>query len=470
MDMEEHRRKKGEFHRMFEKLFHLQANHTSVKTEMMAGVTTFMTMVYILAVNPSILSASGMDAGAVLTATAIASAIACFCMALFANKPFALSAGLGLNAYFAYTVCGGYGYPWQVALAAVFIEGVLFILLTLTKVRTAIFNAIPAQLKVAVSVGIGLFILFIGLQNGHVIVDGPTLVTLFSFKQSLAGGTFFTEGITVVLTLVGVLITTTFLMKGKKGFMLWGILVTWILGILCQLCGLYVPDPAAGFYSLIPTAFFSAPASMASTFMKMDFSYIGSHTADFLVVVFAFCFVDIFDTLGTVIGCAGKADMLDENGRLEKMEGVLLADAVGTTVGAVCGTSTITTFVESSSGISEGGRTGLTSCTVGVLFLAALFLSPLFLTIPSFATAPALIVVGFLMVEQVSKINWKDMSSAIPCLICFTMMAFSYSISDGIAYGIISYCAFYLLTGRGKELSALMYILSILFVLKYFMI
>ena len=252
--------------------------------------------------------------------------------------------------------------------------------------------------------------------------------------------------------------------------MLWGILVTWILGILCQLCGLYVPDPAAGFYSLIPTAFLSAPASMASTFMKMDFSYIGSHTADFLVVVFAFCFVDIFDTLGTVIGCAGKADMLDENGRLEKMEGVLLADAVGTTVGAVCGTSTITTFVESSSGISEGGRTGLTSCTVGVLFLAALFLSPLFLTIPSFATAPALIVVGFLMVEQVSKINWKDMSSAVPCLICFTMMAFSSSISDGIAYGIISYCAFYLLTGRGKELSALMYVLSILFVLKYFMI
>ena len=455
---------------MFEKLFHLEANHTSVKTELMAGLTTFMTMVYILAVNPSILSASGMDAGAILTATALSSAIACFCMALFSNKPFALSAGLGLNAYFAYTVCGAMGYPWQVALAAVFVEGIIFIILTLTNVREAIFNAIPAQLKIAVSVGIGLFITFIGLQNGHVIVDGSTLVTLFSFSSSIANGTFNTEGITVILTLVGTLITFAMLVRGRKGYMLYGILITWVLGMICQAVGIYVPDPVNGFYSVIPTAFVSAPASLAPTFMQMDFSYIASHTLDFLVVVFAFGFVDIFDTLGTVIGCASRANMLDKDGKLEGMKGVLLADAVGTTVGACLGTSTVTTFVESSSGINEGGRTGLTSCTVGVLFLASLFLSPLFLTIPSFATAPALIVVGFLMVEQVAKIDWTDYSTAVPCLICFTMMAFSYSISDGIAYGIMSYTVLNLILGKGKNISALMYVLTVLFVLKYFLI
>ena len=454
---------------MFEKLFHLQENHTTVKTELMAGLTTFMTMVYILAVNPSILSVSGMDAGAVLTATAVASAVACFCMAAFSNKPFALSAGLGLNAYFAYTVCGAMGYPWQVALAAVFVEGLIFILLTLTKVRTAIFNAIPAQMKVAVSVGIGLFIFFIGLQNAGIIVDGATLVTLFSFSGSISSGTFNTEGITVLLALIGTLITFLLLVKGVKGYMLAGILITWGLGMLCQVSGLYVPNPEAGYYSVIPTAIFSTPASMAPTFMQMDFSYIAEHTLDFLVAVFAFGFVDIFDTLGTVIGCASKADMLDENGHLDKMEGVLMADAVGTVVGACCGTSTITTFVESSSGITEGGRTGLTSCTVGVLFLAALFLSPLFLTIPSFATAPALIVVGFLMVEQVGKIDWSDMATAVPCVICFATMAFSYSISDGIAYGFISYTLMHLLTGR-RDVSALMIVLSILFILKYILI
>ncbi len=408
---------------MFEKLFHLEANHTSVKTELMAGLTTFMTMVYILAVNPSILSASGMDAGAILTATALSSAIACFCMALFSNKPFALSAGLGLNAYFAYTVCGAMGYPWQVALAAVFVEGIIFIILTLTNVREAIFNAIPAQLKIAVSVGIGLFITFIGLQNGHVIVDGSTLVTLFSFSSSIANGTFNTEGITVILTLVGTLITFAMLVRGRKGYMLYGILITWVLGMICQAVGIYVPDPANGFYSVIPTAFVSAPASLAPTFMQMDFSYIASHTLDFLVVVFAFGFVDIFDTLGTVIGCASRANMLDKDGKLEGMKGVLLADAVGTTVGACLGTSTVTTFV-----------------------------------------------VGFLMVEQVAKIDWTDYSTAVPCLICFTMMAFSYSISDGIAYGIMSYTVLNLILGKGKNISALMYVLTVLFVLKYFLI
>ena len=455
---------------MFEKFFKLKENGTDVRTEVIAGITTFMTMVYILAVNPSILEASGMDRGSIITATAVASAIACFCMAAFSNKPFALSAGLGLNAYFAYTVCIGMGYPWQVALTAVFVEGLVFILLSLTNVREAIFNAIPASLKVAVSVGIGFFIAFIGVQNAGLIVDGSTLVTLFGFNASIANGTFTTQGITVILALVGVMIIAIMLVKGVKGYMLYGILLTWLLGIICQLLGIYVPNPEAGFYSVIPTAIFSAPASMAPTFMKLDFSYIATHTLDFIVVVFAFLFVDIFDTLGTVIGCASKADMLDEEGKLDGIKGVLLADAVGTTVGACLGTSTITTFVESSSGISEGGRTGLTSVTTGILFLLALFFSPLFLTIPSFATAPALIVVGFLMMQQVTKIDWTDLTEAIPCFCCITMMGFAYSISDGIAFGIISFTILKLLTGKSKDLNVLLYVLSILFVLKYFLI
>lgn len=455
---------------MFEKYFKLKENGTDVRTEVIAGITTFMTMVYILAVNPSILEASGMDRGSIITATAVASAIACFCMAAFSNKPFALSAGLGLNAYFAYTVCIGMGYPWQVALTAVFVEGLVFILLSLTNVREAIFNAIPASLKVAVSVGIGFFIAFIGVQNAGLIVDGSTLVTLFGFNASIANGTFTTQGITVILALVGVMIIAIMLVKGVKGYMLYGILLTWLLGIICQLLGIYVPNPEAGFYSVIPTAIFSAPASMAPTFMKLDFSYIATHTLDFIVVVFAFLFVDIFDTLGTVIGCASKADMLDEEGKLDGIKGVLLADAVGTTVGACLGTSTITTFVESSSGISEGGRTGLTSVTTGILFLLALFFSPLFLTIPSFATAPALIVVGFLMMQQVTKIDWTDLTEAIPCFCCITMMGFAYSISDGIAFGIISFTILKLLTGKAKDLNVLLYVLSILFVLKYFLI
>ena len=455
---------------MFEKFFKLEEHGTNVRTEVIAGITTFMTMVYILAVNPNILEASGMDRGAIITATAVASAIACFCMAAFSNKPFALSAGLGLNAYFAYTVCIGMGYTWQVALTAVFVEGLIFILLSLTNVREAIFNAIPSSLKVAVSVGIGLFITFIGVQNAGLIVDGSTLVTLFGFNASIANGTFTTQGITVILALVGVVITAALLVKGVKGYMLYGILITWAIGIVCQLVGLYVPNPELGFYSVIPTSIFSAPASLAPTFMKLDFAFVTTHVLDFVVVVFAFLFVDVFDTLGTIIGCAAKADMLDENGQLDGIKGVLLADAIGTTVGTMLGTSTVTTFVESSSGISEGGRTGLTSVTTGILFLLALFFSPLFLTIPSFATAPALIVVGFLMMQQVTKIDWNDLTEAIPCFCCITMMGFAYSISDGIAFGIISYTILKLLTGKYKDLNVLLYILSILFVLKYFLI
>lgn len=433
-----------------ENFFKLKEHGTDVKTEVIAGLTTFMTMAYILAVNPSILGATGMDTGAIFTATALASAIGSFCMALFANLPFVLSAGMGLNAYFAYTVVLGMGYSWEVALTAVFVEGIIFIILSLTNVREAIFNAIPASLKVAVSVGIGLFITFIGLQNAHIVVDGSTLVGLFSFNGSVKAGTFQSEGITVVLALIGLLITAFLVIKNVKGNILLGILITWVLGIICQLTGLYVPNAEAGFYSLIPSGIISAPASVAPTLFKMDFSAIAS--LNFVVVVFAFLFVDIFDTLGTLIGCATKANMLDKEGKLPGIKGALMADAVGTTVGACLGTSTITTFVESSSGIAEGGRTGLTSIVSGLLFILALFFSPIFLAIPSFATAPALIVVGFFMMQSVAKINWSDMLEAIPAFICIFAMPFMYSISEGISFGVISFVVLNAVAGKAKRL------------------
>ena len=448
-----------------ENFFKLKEHGTDVKTEVIAGLTTFMTMAYILAVNPSILGATGMDTGAIFTATALASAIGSFCMALFANLPFVLSAGMGLNAYFAYTVVLGMGYSWEVALTAVFVEGIIFIILSLTNVREAIFNAIPASLKVAVSVGIGLFITFIGLQNAHIVVDGSTLVGLFSFNGSVKAGTFQSEGITVVLALIGLLITAFLVIKNVKGNILLGILITWVLGIICQLTGLYVPNAEAGFYSLIPSGIISAPASVAPTLFKMDFSAIAS--LNFVVVVFAFLFVDIFDTLGTLIGCATKANMLDKEGKLPGIKGALMADAVGTTVGACLGTSTITTFVESSSGIAEGGRTGLTSIVSGLLFILALFFSPIFLAIPSFATAPALIVVGFFMMQSVAKINWSDMLEAIPAFICIFAMPFRYSISEGISFGVISFVVLNAVAGKAKKITPLMWVLAVLFILKY---
>lgn len=448
-----------------ENFFKLKEHGTDVKTEVIAGLTTFMTMAYILAVNPSILGATGMDTGAIFTATALASAIGSFCMALFANLPFVLSAGMGLNAYFAYTVVLGMGYSWEVALTAVFVEGIIFIILSLTNVLEAIFNAIPASLKVAVSVGIGLFITFIGLQNAHIVVDGSTLVGLFSFNGSVKAGTFQSEGITVVLALIGLLITAFLVIKNVKGNILLGILITWVLGIICQLTGLYVPNAEAGFYSLIPSGIISAPASVAPTLFKMDFSAIAS--LNFVVVVFAFLFVDIFDTLGTLIGCATKANMLDKEGKLPGIKGALMADAVGTTVGACLGTSTITTFVESSSGIAEGGRTGLTSIVSGLLFILALFFSPIFLAIPSFATAPALIVVGFFMMQSVAKINWSDMLEAIPAFICIFAMPFMYSISEGISFGVISFVVLNAVAGKAKKITPLMWVLAVLFILKY---
>ena len=455
-----------------DKLFHLKENHTDVKTEVMAGITTFMTMAYILAVNPNILSASGMDRGSVFTATALSAFIASCLMALLSNYPFVLAPGMGLNAYFTYTVVLGMGYSWQQALAAVFAEGIIFILLSLTNVREAIFNSIPMNLKHAVSVGIGLFIAFIGLQNAKIVVgNDSTLVSIFSFKSSVAEGTFSSQGITVLLALIDILVTAILLAKDVKGSILWGILITWVLGIICQLTHLYVPNADLGYYSLLPdfSSGISVP-SMAPTFMKMDFSIVFS--LDFVVIMFAFLFVDMFDTLGTLIGVASKADMLDKDGKLPNIKGALLSDAVGTTVGAMCGTSTVTTFVESASGVAEGGRTGLTSIVAGNLFALSLLLSPIFLAIPSFATAPALIVVGYLMLTSVTKIDFSDMTEAIPCFIAIIAMPFMYSISEGISMGVISYVVINLITGKAKEkkISALMYVLAVLFVLKYIFI
>ena len=452
-----------------EKIFHLKENKTDVRTEVIAGVTTFMTMAYILAVNPNILEASGMDRGAVFTATALSAFIATCLMALLSNYPFVLAPGMGLNAYFAYTVVLGMGYSWQQALAAVFEEGLIFILLSLTNVREAIFNSIPMNLKHAVSVGIGLFIAFIGLQNAKIVVNNDsTLVSVFSFKSAVKDGTFNSMGITVLLALIGILVTAVLLVKNIKGSILWGILITWGLGIICQFVGLYVPNPELGFFSLLPdfSNGISVP-SMAPTFMKMDFSIVFS--LDFVVIMFAFLFVDMFDTLGTLIGVASKADMLDKDGKLPKIKGALLSDAVGTSVGAVCGTSTVTTFVESASGVAEGGRTGLTAIVAAILFGLSLFLSPIFLAIPSFATAPALIVVGFLMLTSITKIDFNDYTEAIPCFIAIIAMPFMYSISEGIAMGVISYVVINLVAGKAKEkkISVLMYVLAVLFILKY---
>lgn len=452
-----------------EQLFKLKEHGTTVSTEIMAGITTFMTMAYILAVNPNILSASGMDRGAVFTATALASFLASCLMALLSNYPFVLAPGMGLNAYFAYTVVLGMGYTWQMALAAVFVEGLIFIILSLTNVREAIFNAIPLNLKHAVSVGIGLFIAFIGLQNAHIVVkNDSTLLGLFSFKVSMADGTFSYEGITVLLTFIGILISSVFLIKNTKGGILWGILITWGLGILCQFTGLYTPNAAAGFYSLLPdfSNGLSIP-SLAPTFMKMDFSIV--FTLNFAIIMFAFLFVDMFDTLGTLIGVASKADMLDEEGKLPHIRGALLSDSIGTSIGAICGTSTVTTFVESASGVAEGGRTGLTSLTAGILFGLSLFLSPIFLAIPSFATAPALVIVGFLMLTSITKIDLNDYTEAIPCFIAIIAMPFMYSISEGIAMGTISYVVINVITGKAKEkkISPLMYGLAVIFICKY---
>ena len=437
-----------------EKCFKLKENKTTFKTELMAGLTTFMTMAYILVVNPSILSTTGMDAGALLTATCIASALGTFFMAFFANYPFVLAPGMGLNAYFAFTICAQQGYSWHVALAAVFIEGIIFIILSAINVREAIFNAIPANMKKAVSVGIGMYIAFIGLQNAGVVINNAsTCVSLGDVKT-----------VPVALALIGTIITLVLVIRKVKGALLVGILITWILGIICQLAGVYVVDVEAGVYSLIPTGLISAPPSIAPIAGKLSFS--GISIFDFIVVIFAFLFVDLFDTLGTLIGVSTKAGFLDKEGKLPRIKGALFADALATTVGAVLGTSTVTTFVESASGVSDGGRSGLTALTAGVLFLVALLFSPILTTIPSFATTPALVVVGLMMVENVRDIDFSDYTEGFPAFMTILMMVVCYSISEGLVFGVISYVLLKLFGGKKNELNPVIVIIAILFFLK----
>lgn len=455
---------------LLDRVFKLSANHTTAKTEIMAGITTFMTMAYILAVNPSIMGSTGMDKAAVLSATALAGFLGTLLMAVFANYPFALAPGMGLNAFFAFTVVKQMGYSWEMALTAVFVEGIIFIVLSLTNVREAIFNAIPMNLKRSVSAGIGLFIAFIGLSSAQIIVANPaTKVALFSFKHAIDSGTFHTQGITVVIAIIGTLFTSLLLVKNVRGNILWGILFTWGLGIFCELTGLYIPDPSVGAFSTLPD--FSrgiasfAPASIAPIFFKLDFSEL--FTFNFIVVLLAFLFVDLFDTIGTLIGVSAKANMLDDNGKLPRIQGALMADAVATCAGAILGVSTTTTYVESASGVSEGGRTGLTAVTVSLLFLASLFLAPFFLAIPAFATAPALIVVGYLMFTAIMGVSLEDGTEAIPCYLCVLAMPFTYSIAEGIAFGTISYVVINLCARNFYKINPLLVVLAIIFVLKY---
>ena len=452
---------------MFEKIFKLKENNTNVKTEVVAGFTTFMTMAYILAVNPNILSASGMSSEAVVLSTALAAFIGTLCMAFFANYPFALAPGMGLNAYFAYTVCLTYGYSWKFALFAIVVEGIIFILLSATKVREAIFNSIPMNLKYAVSAGIGLFIAFIGLQNAKIVINNDsTLLGLAVFKTGGAAN------VGAIIAIIGVIITGILLAKNVKGGILYGIIITWVIGIIAEVTGIYVPNPEIGMYSTIPASIVSFNFSAIGETFGQAFSreaLAGFKIVDFVVIMFAFLFVDMFDTLGTLIGCAAKGNMLDENGKLPRIKGALFSDAVATVVGGILGTSTTTTYVESASGVTAGGRTGLTALTTGLLFLVSIIFWPLFVTIPSFATAPALIIVGFYMIGQVRHIDFDDIGEGVPAFLTIAFMPLAYSISEGICAGVISWTLINLITGKAKEkkISIVMYILTILFILKY---
>ena len=445
--------------------FRLKEHDTTVGTEIMAGVITFMTMAYALAVNPSVLSTCGMDSEAVMLATCLASFIGSLCMGLMANLPFALSAGMGANAFFAYTVCGTMGYSWRIALFAVFCEGLIFILLTLTNIREAIFNCIPMPLKQSVSVGIGVYIAFIGLQNSHLVVKSDnTLVALVDFPS-----TIHTKGICAILAIIGLLLTAILHIKKVHGAILIGIFSTWVLGIICELTGIYKPD-GTEFLSLIPNFKFTDFSSLGKTFGQcFRFDFAGVSIFDFIVIMFSFLFVDMFDTIGTLIGVSSKADMLDEEGKLPAVKPALLADAIATTSGSILGTSTTTTFVESASGVGAGGRTGLTAVTAAVLFLLSTLLAPVFVAIPSFATAPALIFVGFLMFSNIAKIKFDDehLTDAIPAYLGIIAMPLFFSIADGIAVGVISYVVLNLASGKAKKINPLMYVLSVLFILNY---
>ena len=425
-----------------EKTFKLKEHHTDTKTELLAGVTTFMTMAYILIVNPLILSDAGMDFGAVFTATAVSSIIATLVMAFYANYPFALAPGMGLNAFFAYGIVLGMGYSWQMALAAVFLEGIIFILLTLFNVREAIVKAIPINLKHAVSVGIGLFIAFIGLKNAGVVI--PYEATIISLGDMTSPG--------AIMALIGLVITGVLLAKGVRGALLIGIFATTLIGIPLGL-------------TQLPSNVISAPPSIAPVFLQFDFSRLFS--IDMLIILFTLLFVDMFDTLGTLVGVASKADMLDETGNLPKAKQALFADAVGTTAGACLGTSTVTTYVESAAGVAEGGRTGLTALSTAGMFVLALFLSPLFIMIPGAATAPALVLVGLFMMSPIRKIDLDDYTEALPAFLTIIMMPLTFSIAEGIVFGMVSYTALKIFTGKIKDLSIIMIVLSILFVIHF---
>ena len=465
------------------RLFRLKRNRTTVRTEIVAGVTTFMTMAYILAVNPSILSTAGIPKGGVFVATAVAAVVGTLLMAALSNYPFVLAPGMGLNAFLTFGVVLGMGYSWQFALLAVFVEGLVFLALSLTPVREGIFNAIPISLKKAVAAGIGLFICLIAMKTAGVVVDNPaTLVSMVRFNEV----PFHTNGICAVLALLGTLFTAYLLVKRLKGAILFGILFTWGLGMAAQATGLYTPDPAAGFYSLYPdfsvkglAQNFSEFGSTVGALFRADGwthavkgEVVGSGwslvtSLDFFVVMFAFFFVDLFDTLGTLIGVSMKGGFLDKEGKLPRISGALCADSIATSVGAVFGTSTTTTFVESASGVMAGGRTGLTGVTSAALFAAAIVFAPVFLAIPGFATAPALIVVGYMMLSSCADIDWRDAGEAVPAFLAVAAMPFTYSISDGIMFGVIAYTVVNACAGNFKRIHWIMYILTALFVAKY---
>ena len=430
---------------MLDKFFKLTENTSTLRTEIIAGITTFMTMVYILAVNPSILSAAGMDKDAVFTATALSAIIATLVMSLVAKLPFALAPGMGLNAFFAFTVVLGMGYSWQFALTAVFLEGIIFILLTAFNIRELIVNSIPLNLKHAVSVGIGLFIAFIGLKGTGLIVDNPaTLVGLGDMRNPA-----------VLVGLAGVIIIGVLFAKKVKGAILIGILASTIIGIFVGIT--VIPEN----FSLV-----SLPPSIEPIFLKFDFSQV--FTLDMLIVLFTFLFVDMFDTVGTLVGVSSKADMLDKDGNVPRVKQALFADAIGTTVGAMLGTSTVTTYVESAAGVAEGGKTGMTALTVAIMFVLALFFAPIFMIIPAAATAPALIIVGLFMISPIMKIDLDDFTEAIPAFFTIIMMPLTYSIAEGIVFGMLSFVILKLLTGRYKEIKPIMYVIAILFLIKFY--
>lgn len=430
---------------MLTKLFGFDPKQTTVKTEILAGITTFLTMSYILAVNPSMFSLlDGMSSGAVFTATALAAIVGCLAMAFWGKLPFGLAPGMGLNAFFVYSVCLGMGYSWQFALTAVLIEGIIFVLLTITNVREKIVEAIPLNLRKAIGVGIGLFITFIGFNSAGVIVNNDaTLVALGDITSGSA-----------LLALIGLLITGFMFMRNVPGAILIGILITMLIGI---------PMGVTEFKGVL-----SKPESISSIFCQFDFENIFS--MDMVIIVFTFFFIDMFDTVGTLIGVCTKANMFDENGNIRRLKQAFMADAIATTAGAMLGTSTTTTYVESAAGVAQGGRSGLTAFSVAVCFAVALFFSPLFLSIPAAATAPALIIVGLLMMEPIVSIPFDDFSEAIPAFVCIVMMPLSYSISNGILLGMISYVLMNMICGKFSKISPAMYILAILFVLKYIFI